>query len=106
MSRITGDQYDVIARKVPCTSSGVAPILSTPTPATAFPDHQKAQQVFLSPEDIDRAAEDLKNASLLFCNWSSAWEQFITPIEIWQKHGVEVLSNPAPALRDEYVLCL
>ena len=45
-------------------------------------------------------AEDLKNVSLLSCNWKCSWKPFINAIEFGKKHGIEVLLNPAPALRE------
>lgn len=48
--------------KVPCTSSGVAPIFVNANSSNSILIIKGANK-FLSPEDIDRAAEDLKNAN-------------------------------------------
>jgi ribokinase len=50
--------------KVPCTSSGVAPIFVNPNSSNSILIIKGANK-FLSPEDIDRAAEDLKKCQLI-----------------------------------------
>lgn len=67
--------------KVPCTSSGVAPIFVNANSSNSILIIKGANK-FLSPEDIDRAAEDLKNVSLLSCNWKCSWKPFITRLNL------------------------
>lgn len=50
--------------KVPCTSSGVAPIFVNANSSNSILIIKGANK-FLSPEDIDRAAEDLKKCKLI-----------------------------------------
>ena len=57
-----GELIPLMLRKVPCTSSGVAPIFVNANSSNSILIIKGANK-FLSPEDIDRAAEDLKNAN-------------------------------------------
>jgi anaerobic C4-dicarboxylate transporter len=50
--------------KVPCTSSGVAPIFVNANSSNSILIVKGANK-FLSPEDIDRAADDLKKCQLI-----------------------------------------
>jgi ribokinase len=60
----------------------------------------KGANKFLSPEDIDRAAEDLKKCQLIVLQLEVQLETVYHAIEFGKKHGIEVLLNPAPALRE------
>ncbi|HDS0624397.1 TPA: ribokinase, partial [Escherichia coli] len=60
----------------------------------------KGANKFLSPEDIDRAAEDLKKCKLIVLQLEVQLETVYHAIEFGKKNGIEVLLNPAPALRE------
>ncbi|EIE4446296.1 ribokinase, partial [Escherichia coli] len=51
-------------------------------------------------EDIDRAAEDLKKCKLIVLQLEVQLETVYHAIEFGKKNGIEVLLNPAPALRE------
>ena len=85
--------------KVPCTSSGVAPIFVNPNSSNSILIIKGANK-FLSPEDIDRAAEDLKKCQLIVLQLEVQLETVYHAIEFGKKHGIKVLLNPAPALRE------
>lgn len=85
--------------KVPCTSSGVAPIFVNANSSNSILIIKGANK-FLSPEDIDRAAEDLKKCQLIVLQLEVQLETVYHAIEFGKKHGIEVLLNPAPALRE------
>lgn len=83
--------------KVPCTSSGVAPIFVNPNSSNSILIIKGANK-FLSPEDIDRAAEDLKKCKLIVLQLEVQLETVYHAIEFGKKYGIKVLLNPAPAL--------
>lgn len=85
--------------KVPCTSSGVAPIFVNANSSNSILIIKGANK-FLSPEDIDRAAEDLKKCKLIVLQLEVQLETVYHAIEFGKKNGIEVLLNPAPALRE------
>lgn len=85
--------------KVPCTSSGVAPIFVNASSNNSILIIKGANK-FLSPEDIDRAAEDLKKCQLIVLQLEVQLETVYHAIEFGKKHGIKVLLNPAPALRE------
>lgn len=85
--------------KVPCTSSGVAPIFVNPNSSNSILIIKGANK-FLSPEDIERAAEDLKKCRLIVLQLEIQLETVYHAIEFGNKHGIPVLLNPAPALRE------
>ncbi|HID4043634.1 TPA: ribokinase [Pluralibacter gergoviae] len=85
--------------KVPCTTSGVAPIFVNPNSSNSILIIKGANK-FLSPEDIDRAADDLKKCRLIVLQLEVQLETVYHAIAFGKKHGIEVLLNPAPALRE------
>jgi len=85
--------------KVPCTSSGVAPIFVNANSSNSILIVKGANK-FLSPEDIDRAADDLKKCQLIVLQLEVQLETVYHAIEFGKKHGIQVLLNPAPALRE------
>ena len=85
--------------KVPCTSSGVAPIFVNANSSNSILIIKGANK-FLSPEDIDRAAEDLKKCKLIVLQLEVQLETVYHAIEFGKINGIEVLLNPAPALRE------
>ncbi|MEQ4692370.1 ribokinase [Providencia manganoxydans] len=84
--------------KVPCTSSGVAPIFVNPNSANSILIVKGANK-FLSPEDIERAAEDLKKCKLIVLQLEVQLETVYHAIAFGNKHNIPVLLNPAPAQR-------
>ncbi|EMP6221703.1 ribokinase [Providencia rettgeri] len=84
--------------KVPCTSSGVAPIFVNQNSSNSILIVKGANK-FLSPEDIDRAAEDLKKCKLIVLQLEVQLETVYHAIAFGNKHGIPVLLNPAPAQR-------
>lgn len=84
--------------KVPCTSSGVAPIFVNQNSSNSILIVKGANK-FLSPEDIDRAAEDLKKCKLIVLQLEVQLETVYHAISFGNKHGIPVLLNPAPAQR-------
>lgn len=84
--------------KVPCTSSGVAPIFVNQNSANSILIIKGANK-FLSPEDIDRAAEDLKKCKLIVLQLEVQLETVYHAIAFGNKNKIPVLLNPAPAQR-------
>ncbi|MEI9748326.1 ribokinase [Moellerella wisconsensis] len=84
--------------KVPCTSSGVAPIFVNQNSANSILIIKGANK-FLFPEDIDRAAEDLKKCKLIVLQLEVQLETVYHAIAFGNKNKIPVLLNPAPAQR-------
>lgn len=85
--------------KVPCTSSGVAPIFVNQNSTNSILIVKGANK-FLSPEDVDRAADDLKKSKLIVLQLEVQLETVYHSIDFGKKNGIPVLLNPAPALKD------
>lgn len=85
--------------KVKGTSSGVAPIFVNPSSSNSILIIKGANN-YLLPEDIDRAAEDLKRCKLIVLQLEIKLETVYHAIEFGNKHGIQVLLNPAPALKN------
>ena len=95
-------QYGVDTRfveRVAGVSSGVAPI---------FVDQDSYNRIliikgannFLSPADIDRAAEQLKACRLIILQLEIPLETVYHAIDFARQHHVPVILNPAPASRE------
>ena len=84
---------------VPGASSGVAPI---------FVDSEAENCIFiikganaqLMPNDVDKAAEDLKQCKLIVLQLEIPLKTVYYAIEFGARHGIETLLNPAPAALD------
>ncbi|MGG1572548.1 ribokinase [Fictibacillus sp. NRS-1165] len=91
--------------KVPGTSSGVAPIFVDPESKNRILIIKGANQ-HLSPEDVDAAAEKLKQCSLIVLQLEVPLPAVYRAIEFGNEHGIPVILNPAPASKEldfEYV---
>lgn len=91
--------------KVPGTSSGVAPIFVDPESKNRILIIKGANQ-HLSPEDVDGAAEKLKQCSLIVLQLEVPLPTVYRAIEFGNEHGIPVILNPAPASKEldfEYV---
>ncbi|WP_064091163.1 ribokinase [Rossellomorea aquimaris] len=85
--------------KVPGTSSGVAPIFVDPESQNRILIIKGANQ-YLSPEDVDLAAEKLKQCSLIVLQLEIPLQTIYRAIEFGNEHGIPVILNPAPASKD------
>ncbi|WML41516.1 ribokinase [Neobacillus sp. OS1-2] len=85
--------------KVQDTSSGVAPIFVDPESKNRILIIKGANQ-YLLPVDIDRAAEKLKQCSLLVLQLEIPLETIYRAIEFGNENGIPVILNPAPATKD------
>lgn len=84
-------------QRVPGVSSGVAPIF------VRADSHNsilivKGANAHLSPVDIDAAAADLRECTLIVLQLEINLETVYHAIEFAHRHGIAVLLNPAPAL--------
>ena len=84
-------------QRVPGVSSGVAPIF------VRADSHNsilivKGANAYLSPADIDAAADDLRECTLIVLQLEVNLETVYYAIEFAHQHGIAVLLNPAPAL--------
>lgn len=82
--------------RVPGTSSGVAPIFVEPSGENSILII-KGANALLSPADVDRAAEALKDCSLILMQLEIPLETVYHTIEFGARHGIPTLVNPAPA---------
>jgi ribokinase len=85
--------------RVPGTSSGVAPIFVEPSGENSILI-VKGANAHLSPEDVDRAADALKECDLILMQLEVPLETVYHTIAFGAKHGIETLVNPAPAPAD------
>lgn len=85
--------------KVPNTSSGVAPIFVDPSSQNRILIIKGANKHLL-PQDIDRAADKLKECSLIILQLEISLETVYHAIEFGNKHNIKVLLNPAPATKE------
>jgi ribokinase len=77
-------------------SSGVAPIMVEPSGENSILIVKGANND-LSPEDIERAADDLKTCDLILLQLEVPLETVYAAIAFGKQHGVKTLLNPAPA---------
>ena len=82
-------------KKVPGTSSGVAPIFVDPESRNRILIIKGANK-HLSPDDVDRAAEKLKKCSLIVLQLEIPLPTIYRAIEFGNEHGIPVILNPAP----------
>lgn len=85
--------------RVPGTSSGVAPIFVEPSGENSILII-KGANALLSPADVDRAADALKECDLIVMQLEVPLETVYHTIEFGARHGIETLLNPAPAPAD------
>ena len=84
-------------QRVPGVSSGVAPIF------VRTDSHNsilivKGANAYLSPADIEAAAADLRECTLIVLQLEINLQTVYYAIEFAHRHGIAVLLNPAPAL--------
>ena len=84
------------ARRVAGRSSGVAPIMVEPSGENSILIVKGANSD-LSPNDIERAAEDLKICDIILLQLEIPLETVYAAIAFGKRHGVKTLLNPAPA---------
>ena len=82
--------------KVKGRSSGVAPIMVEPSGENSILIVKGANND-LSPEDIERAADDLRTCDLILLQLEVPLETVYAAIAFGKKHGVKTVLNPAPA---------
>jgi ribokinase len=85
------------ARRVAGRSSGVAPIMVEPSGENSILIVKGANSD-LSPNDIERAAEDLKTCDIILLQLEIPLETVYAAIAFGKRHGVKTLLNPAPAM--------
>jgi len=86
-------------KKVPGSSSGVAPIFVDKESKNRIIIIKGANQ-YLSPEDIDQAATKLKKCSLIVLQLEIPLETIYYAIQFGYKNQIPVILNPAPASKD------
>jgi ribokinase len=77
-------------------SSGVAPIMVEPSGENSILIVKGANND-LSPDDVERAADDLKTCDLILLQLEVPLETVYAAIAFGRTHGVKTLLNPAPA---------
>ena len=82
--------------RVPGTSSGVAPIFVEESGENSILIVKGANE-YLTPEEVDKAAEDLKQCDLIVMQLEVPLETIYHTIAFGAKHGIPTLLNPAPA---------
>ncbi|MDP2699953.1 ribokinase [Thalassospira sp.] len=82
--------------RVPGTSSGVAPIFVEPSGENSILIIKGANAT-LSPADVDRAADALRECDLIVMQQEIPLETIYHTIAFGARHGIETLFNPAPA---------
>lgn len=83
---------------MPNRSSGVAPIMVDPSGENAILIVKGANEDLL-PADIEAAADDLKRCRLIVLQLEIPIETVYAAIAFGERHGIETLLNPAPAVR-------
>lgn len=83
-------------QKVAGVPSGVAPIFVDTESNNRILIIKGANQ-YLSPEDVDQAAEQLKTVSLIVLQLEIPLPTVYRAIEFGQQHNIPVILNPAPA---------
>lgn len=86
-------------KKVPGTTSGVAPIFVDPNSENRILIIKGANQ-HLKPADIDEAADKLKQCKLIVLQLEVPIPTVYHAIEFGSQHGIPVIFNPAPATKD------
>lgn len=81
---------------VPGTSNGIASVFVDPSGNNGILIVKGANKA-LSPADIDRAAEDLRQCQLIILQLEVSLETVYYAIEWGAKNGIPVILNPAPA---------
>ncbi|MBV16268.1 MAG: ribokinase [Thalassospira sp.] len=82
--------------RVPGTSSGIAPIFVEPSGENSILIIKGANAT-LSPADVDRAADALRECDLIIMQQEIPLETIYYTIAFGARHGIETLFNPAPA---------
>lgn len=77
-------------------SSGVATIMVEPSGENCILI-VKGANADLSPDDVERAAEDLRTCDLILLQLEAPLETVYAAIAFGKRHGVKTLLNPAPA---------
>ena len=83
------------ARRVAGRSSGVAPIMVEPSGENH--PHRQRGQPGSPPNDIERAAEDLKTCDIILMQLEVPLKTVYPAIAFGKRHGIKTLLNPAPA---------
>jgi ribokinase len=84
--------------RVPGVSSGVAPVFVDPSGENCI-FIIKGANAHLTPADVDRAAEALKQCRLILLQLEVPLETVYHAIAFGAEHGIDTLLNPAPAVR-------
>ncbi len=82
--------------RVPGTSSGVAPIFVEPSGENSILII-KGANALLTPADVDKAEEALKDCTLIVMQLEVPLETIYHTVALGARHGIETLLNPAPA---------
>ncbi|PLW78744.1 ribokinase [Cohaesibacter celericrescens] len=85
--------------KVPGMSSGVAPIFVEKSGENSILIVKGANEA-LTPAEVDKAADDLKQCDLIVMQLEVPLETIYHTIAFGAKHGIPTLLNPAPAQPD------
>ncbi|MCG3884839.1 ribokinase [Photobacterium leiognathi] len=83
--------------KISGVSSGVAPIFVNPSSQNSILIIKGANE-YLKPDDIDKASVKLKDADLIVLQLEIPLDTVYHAIEFANKHDIQVLLNPAPAV--------
>ncbi len=85
--------------RVPGRSSGVAPIMVDPSGENSILI-VKGANADLGPDDVERAAPDLKTCDLILLQLEIPVDTVYAAVDFGRRHGIRTLLNPAPALPD------
>ena len=83
--------------KVAGRSSGVAPIMVEPSGENSILI-VKGANAYLSPDDVERAGDDLRGCDLILLQLEVPLETVYAALDFGRRHGIATLLNPAPAL--------
>lgn len=86
-------------QKVPGVASGAAPIFVDANSENRILIIKGANQ-YISPEDIDQAAEKLKKCRLLVLQLEIPLPTIYHAIEFGNRHHIPIIFNPAPATKE------